>query len=57
LIGTVGILMCAVAGRVLDRAEGERLLRRMIANGYWSPVDDLPEPAPASLRVLPDGLQ
>jgi predicted nucleic acid-binding protein len=43
VIGTIGLLMCAVAHGALLRTEGQRLLERMIENGYWSPVDDLPD--------------
>jgi predicted nucleic acid-binding protein len=43
VIGTIGLLMCAVARRALPRARAQRLLERMIENGYWSPVAELPD--------------
>jgi predicted nucleic acid-binding protein len=44
LVGTIGVLLSAVESCVLTRSDGQDLLRRMIENGYWSPVDELPDP-------------
>lgn len=44
VVGTIGLLLCAIACRALRRADAQHLLDRMIANGYWSPVEELPSP-------------
>jgi predicted nucleic acid-binding protein len=44
LIGTIGILVRAIERCTLTRVDAEKLLQRMIANGYWSPVRELPHP-------------
>jgi len=43
ITGTVGLLRAAVAQSQLTIEEGDRLLARMIDDGYWSPVQSLRE--------------
>lgn len=41
IAGTIGFLLFAVAKQETTHQEANRLLKKMIANGYRSPVDDL----------------
>jgi predicted nucleic acid-binding protein len=41
--GTIGFLLFAVAKRTVAKSEANVLLRKMVANGYRSPVKDLGE--------------
>ena len=39
--GTIGFLLFAIAKKEIGQPEANALLKKMIANGYRSPVDDL----------------
>ncbi|MEW6215673.1 MAG: DUF3368 domain-containing protein [Nitrospirota bacterium] len=43
LTGTIGILMKAVKRRLINQKEADRILARMIENGFYSPVRSLKE--------------
>ncbi|NCO65490.1 MAG: hypothetical protein COW32_08535 [Candidatus Aquicultor secundus] len=41
LTGTVGILIKAIKKEIIDSKEADSILNRMIANGFYSPVNSL----------------
>lgn len=43
LTGTLGILLKAVKRRLINQKEADRILARMIENGFYSPVRSIKE--------------